>query len=152
MAVELLLRRDLGKGAYRLRCRFVIDAAPLSPWSRRIWEAELERMKVEVARRFVEDMTKQGFEYVDEHGFQMSGPYPATPAPVQIQRPKRSGARAMLPAVMQGDRFRGNGVNGVSLVLPLAENDTWEYELAAVFVHPTLVIEYPYPHEEGGSF
>ena len=152
MGVEFLHRPDRGKGAYRLKCRFVIDASPTSMWGRAIWATELNRMKIEVAERFVEDMAKQGFEYLDKYGIQMFGPFPTTPEPIGLKRPRRLTAAEMLPGVMAGNRFRANGESMATLVLPLAENETWEYELRAVFVHPTLVIEYPYPHEEGGSF
>ena len=44
--------------------------------------------------------------------------------------------------------FAALGGAAQTLVLPLGENDTWEWELQAVFVHRTILTEVPDAHEE----
>ena len=63
---NLLIRPDLGYKAYRLHCRFTICAFPT--------KGQLEGGKLEAGYRFIEDMDKQGYEYIDSHGVKMSGP------------------------------------------------------------------------------
>lgn len=143
---ELLLRPDLGKKAYRLRCRFRIGAFPS--------ERTLEKAKYEAAGLFVRDMAKQGWQHVEKHGFRMSGPFAAVET---ISLPKRSQqerwhtpSRELLPAMLAGYRVPSPSSNGsyVKSVPPIAETDSWEFELAAVFVHETILTELPAPHEE----
>lgn len=142
----LLLRPDLGKKAYRLRCRFCIGAFPS--------EGSLEKAKRVAAEAFVTDMAKQGWSYLDHYGFKMTGPYPAIEV---VQLPKRSQQERwhlrsadMMSAVTMGTRIgRIAQDGGYAKPVPLlAESDRWEFELAAVFAHETILTEYPDEHEE----
>ena len=145
MALELLLRLDLGKRAYRLKCRFVIGAFPS--------ERTLEKAKVHAAELFIADMAKQGWQYVSSHGFTMKGPFPAT---TTVILPKRSEmerwntpSRELLPAVQSGYRARTGVDGGYARPVPLiTETDAWEFELAGVFTHETILTEVPDAHEE----
>ncbi len=146
MAVELLVRPDHGKRAYRLKCRFVIGAYPS--------ERTLELGKFEAAERFVRDMRKQDYEYLDTHGLEMSGPFPATET---VTIPKRSQqeqwhapSAELFAAIQSGYRPERMAQDGgcARPVLPLAETDAWEFELSGVFVHKTIWTEVPDPHEE----
>lgn len=146
MAVELLLRPDLGKKAYRLKCRFVIGAFPS--------ERTLELAKYHAADLFVRDMAKQGWQYLDEHGFKMTGPFPAVevislPSRSQQQRwhTPSSELFAAIQAGYRPDRLVRNGSHAKSVPL-ITETDDWEFELAGVFVHETLLAEVPDEHEE----
>jgi hypothetical protein len=143
---ELLLRPDLGKRGYRLRCRFSVGAF-LDEWS-------LEKAKRVAAEAFVTDMAKQGWCYLDRYGFKMTGPYPAIEV---VQLPKRSQQERwhlpsadIMPAVMAGARIGRIAQDGgyARSVAPLTETDRWEFELAGVFVHQTILTEYPDKHEE----
>ena len=126
---------DLGKKAYRLRCRFRVGAFP----GPRI----LEKAKYIAAEQFVHDMHTQGWEYVDRFGFAMTGPYPAVDA-ITVHQVRQPSAREMLAGgAAQGNRFRKQGGTVAQNVLPLAENENWEYELAGVFVHNVIVAEVP---------
>ena len=145
MAAELILRPDLGKGAYRLRCRFTVDSAPTSPRQRRAWEHTLEKMKRATAKRFVADMDKQGWEYVDKYGFRMSGPYHPV-QPVDLRRLRRQRFNARSPDFRQPHEPGPEAA--VVTLSSLAESDRWDYELSAVFVHKTLLAEIPYVSEE----
>ena len=144
MVAELLLRPDLGKRAYRLKCRFVTGSFPS--------ERTLEKAKYEAADLFVSDMAKRGWQYMAEHGFKMRGPFPATEI---ISLPKPSDARwhipsrELLPAVSQGYNGRAAIDGGYARNVPLiTETDSWEFELAGVFIHDTIMTEVPDPHEE----
>ena len=146
--VSLLLRPDLGKKPYRLKCRFVFDAAPRNLLRVEIWKRELEKAKFQAAEMFVADMAKQGWEHVPKHGFHLRGPFPATPEPVQLKAPRVLTARELLPMVRAGYRPPEEPDTGVTLVLPLGENDTWEWELQAVFIRNTILTDVPDAHEE----
>ena len=143
--LELLLRPDLGKKAYRLKCRFVIGAYPS--------ERTLEKAKYHAADLFVTDMAKQGWQYVSRHGFTLKGPFPATET---VILPKRSAqerwhvpSRELLPAIQAGYRARTGVDGGYARAVPLlSETDAWEFELAGVFTHDTIMTEVPDPHEE----
>ena len=134
---ELLFRRDLGKRPYRLRCRFQIDARPKAEW--------LEKAKIAAAEAFVRDLRKQGFEYMDVHGIRMTGPYAVAVIP---RLPKRSqqepwhvNAREMLPAALAGYRPPApSGMGPVGTIPLLGHSEKWEYELAAVFIHETMLM------------
>ncbi len=143
---ELLLRPDLGKRAYRLRCRFAVGAYPSRGF--------LEKAKVACAEEFVIDMAKQGWEYLDKYGFRMTGPYPVVevinlPSRSQQERWHQPSAEIMA-AVVAGARIgRIAQDGGYARPVPLvAESDRWEFELAGVFVHKTILMEYPDEHEE----
>jgi|SRR3990167_1466215 len=145
---ELLLRPDLGRKAYRLRCRFVIDAAPVLPHYRAIWERELEKAKYKAAELFVRDMARDGWAYLDGHGVTMTGPFPATVTvasrPSEWHIPSRD--------LMAAAHYRFSPPrNGNVLTVPLLEETgSWEFELAAVFSRDTIVMEYPDKREEQG--
>lgn len=140
----LILRPDLGRKAYRLRCRFRVEAFPHAGW--------LEGAKYAAAEMFVKDMAKQGYEYLDEHGFKMTGPFPCLDV---ITLPKRSEmakwhtpSREMLPGLMAGKKYRTSASPFVMTAPNLAETDEWEYELAGVFVHKTILMETPSEDEQ----
>ena len=143
--LELLLRPDLGKKAYRLKCRFVIGAYPS--------EGTVEKAKYHAADLFIADMAKQGWQYVSRHGFTMKGPFPATQ---MIMLPKRSEqerwhtpSRELLSAAQAGYRARTGADGGYVRPVPLlSDTDAWEFELAGVFTHDTILTEVPDPHEE----
>lgn len=143
--LELLLRPDLGKKAYRLKCRFVIGAYPS--------ERTLEKAKFHAADLFVRDMAKQDWENVSKHGFQMRGPFAAVQV---VNLPKRSQqerwhtpSKDMIAAIHAGyTPSLPTAPNYVQTVPDVAEADDWEFELAGVFVHSTIMTELPDPHEE----
>ena len=135
----LLLRPSRDKRAYRLRCRFKTDPRP--------GVGRLEREKGRIAERFVEDMKKQGWDYLPQHGFTMKGPFPYI-QPVTIHVAKTPSAREMIRAVAQGARYVDQGGTQASAMPTLAVTEWWEYELAGVFSHETILTEYPDPHEE----
>lgn len=143
---ELLIRPDLGKRAYRLKCRFAMPAYPLPTW--------VESEKYKMAERFVSDMAKQGWEYdpnrlaPSERGFRLRGPYATTPVS-DIKAIGRSiVARRDLPRVLAGDPLRDTGEDFASIVPLLDETDKWEYEISAVFIRNTILVETPDSHEE----
>lgn len=131
---------DLGKKAYRLHCRFTVGAYP----SYRV----LEKAKYRAAELFVRDMAKQGFQYVDRHGMTMV----FRGASVQVMnlgKPKRPpSSRQMLPHVMQGAKFRSEWEPPIQNALLPSETESWDYELSAVFVHDTILMDVPGRHEE----
>jgi len=144
-SLTLLLRPDLGRRAYRLRCRFTVNAFPDKDM--------LEKAKFKAAEMFVRDMAKQGWAYLDKHGFKMTGPF----VPMNIvSLPKRhqqarwhTPSREMLAAVRDGYRGRDVPDQGyVTTVAPIQGADAWDFELAGVFVHKTILTESPDPHEE----
>ena len=137
--VELLIRPSLDKSAYRLKCRFKIEAYPQP--------SRLELAKVRMAERFVEDMHKQGWEYVEQFGFKMTGPFPMV-EPVMIHVPRVPSAREMMAGVLAGKPFRDNGVDYAKPVLGIDMQEYWEYEIAGTFARAQLLTEYPDPHEE----
>ena len=138
---ELLLRPDLGKRAYRLRCRFAIDAFP------REWF--LEKAKYAAAQRFVEDMAKQGWEHIQKFGFQMKGPFSALTVPFlpkrALQEKWHFNARYPMPR-----RISSEGAPAYVGTVPLlGESEKWEYELAGVFIHKTILTELGPAHKIG---
>ena len=144
--MELLLRPDLGKKAYRLRCRFVVGAHPS--------ERTLEKAKYEAADLFVADMAKQGWQWLSKHSFRIRGPFPqvqtVTLPKASLQERWHVPSRELLPAISAGypgPRPAGDG--GYARLVPLmAETDAWEYELAGVFIRDTIQVEVPDAHEE----
>ena len=139
MTLQILCKPTLDKSAYRLKCRFKIEPHPNL--------LRLHREKVRVAEVFVEDMRKQGWEYDDRWDWTMKGPF-AYVSPITIHMPSMPTAREMLPYILNGSRFidQGGSIAGVMPALDAAE--WWEYELAAVFFRPQILVEYPDPHEE----
>ena len=139
MGVEVLVRPDRGKKAYRLRCRFRVDASPNPDF--------LKRAKFRAAETFVEDMRKQGWEYLNSHGFKMIGPFPAIEVvslpPRSLQPRWHQPSQEVLQRVMAGQVVRTNGKNYASDVPALETCEKWEYELAGVFVRDTILTEMP---------
>ena len=137
---SLIFRPDRGRKGYRLRCRFAVPAFPN--------EHFLEKAKFVAAEQFVKDMETQGWDYLDAHGFRMTGPYGV---PIkQPELPRRSQqeqwqvkARQAQGAVQAGARLLvPPSLGGVATVPSLNEAESWEYELAGVFVRKTIVFEY----------
>lgn len=138
---ELIFQPDLGKKAYRLKCRFITVADPRPEW--------VEAEKYRQAERFTEDMSKRGFIYdpnklpASERGFKLSGPYPATsitglPPASDYHQPTGREAR---DRVLAGDLMRSSDKTYVADVPNLDSTDKWEWELSAVFIHPTIRTE-----------
>lgn len=98
---------------------------------------------------WIDQMALQGWEYLDKHGLEMvGGPYTVI-EPTFIPRPaKRMTNKEMLHRVSQGDPCRDVGQSYAETVLSLAEVEFWEYEVAAVFVHKTILVETPSVEEE----
>lgn len=139
MGVEVLVRPDRGKKAYRLRCRFTVEAFPNLGF--------LERAKFRAAQAFVEDMRKRGWEYLNSHGFKMTGPFPAIEVvrlpPRSLQPRWHQPSQEVLQRIMAGQVVRTNGTTYASGVPALGTCEKWEYELAGVFVHDTILTEMP---------
>jgi hypothetical protein len=142
---HVLLRQKRDKKAYRLRCRFKIDSLPRPEW--------LEKAKFAAAERFVEDMRKQGWEYVGKFGFKMTGPFPATETVILPKRGEQARwhlpSADLLPAIEAGYRIGQTPASDYTQEVPLlGETGCWEYELAGVFAHEQILTEYADPHEE----
>jgi hypothetical protein len=146
---ELLIRPDLPKRAYRLKCRFTTGAG-VSEHS----DAFI-RVRNEVAWRWVVDMEKQGWKYdpnkyePSARGFTCTGPYPVTPVtgvPKFHQRKKYT-SKEMYARVMAGDPCRDEGQDWVVPVLGVHESDKWDWELTAVFIRTMILTEIPEAHE-----
>ena len=146
--VDILLRTDLPKKAYRLRCRFTIEAYPKQEW--------LDRAKLKAAEMFVEDMIKQGWQYdpnkihPNSRGFKLTGPYTATPITglPKLNTIKRITNKEALARVSAGDPMRDTGEDWAVTLPGLFESNSWEYELSAVFIRTTILVETPSLHEE----
>ena len=132
----VIMPKDHGYRPYRLRCRFSIGAYPRQDW--------LDKAKIAAAERFVEDMAKQGWEYIDRHGVRMTGPYsPAiiTGIPAFGERERIKASEAAY-AVSQGARLLPKKQSLVASVTPVSQSDVWEFEISAVFERKTIVMEY----------
>ena len=139
MTLQILSKPTLDKSAYRLKCRFKIEPYPNIE--------RLHREKVRVAEQFVDDMHKQGWEYVDRWDWTMKGPF-AYVSPTTIHIPPTPTARQMFPYISQGARFLDQGGSIAGMMPALDATEWWEYELAAVFFRPQILVESPDPHEE----
>ena len=145
---EVLIKPDLGKKAYRLKCRFTLPAYPMPDW--------IEKAKWKAAEMFVADMAKQGWEYdpnrlsLNVRGFRITGPYSKTPImvlPTSIER-QRLVAHRDLFRVRAGDRMRDKGSDYAKVLPMIEESDQWEYEISAVFIRNVILVETPDTHEE----
>ena len=137
----LILHRDLGKRAYRMKCRFTIEAHPT--------RESLRQGALKAMEMFVKDMAKmkEKWQYLPEHRPQRNGPF--TPVvPMTIRRARAPTAREMQYAVAEGARFLAGAETLAQTVTPLDENESWEYELGLVFVTDTIRFEVPDRHEE----
>ena len=130
---------DMGKRPYRLKCRFKIEPRPTRD--------SLKNGVLKTLDLFAGDMGKRGYEYAPKYGIRLDGPFVPV-VPITVRRPQRIGSREMLPGVMQGNRYRDAGGSIARTVTPLSESEYWEYELAAVFIGNTILMETPDPHEE----
>ena len=136
---EIIIPRDLGRRAYRLKCRFVIEAHPT--------RERLKQGALKTHEMFVCDMAKQGWEHLASEPPRLGGPFtPVAPMKVRVARPPSS--QEMLYAVAQGATFRAEAETLAQNVTPLDQNDSWEYELSLVFVGKTIRFEVPDRHEE----
>lgn len=138
-SVQTITKPSLDYKPYRLRCRFKIESYPL--------RQRLAREKVNVAEQFVDDMHKQGWEFIDSFGMSMKGPFPMVQAITIRSQPVLS-ARTMLHSVNQGLRFLDRGRDAVRNVPSLDTEEWWEYELLGVFQRPAVLMECPDSHEE----
>lgn len=133
-------RPDAGKRAYRLHCRFEVGAHPS--------ERQLEKAMHYWMDRFVEDMAKRGYQYLSKYPIEATfkGAYVA---PVALPKPKRlPSAREMQRDVMQGAKFRAEPVTGMQTVPHYLQAAIWQYDLSAVFLHDTILMDVPDLHEE----
>lgn len=144
--VEALIRPTRDRKAYQLKCRFVTPAFPKTEW--------VEEMRVKMAEQFVDDMAKQGWVYVEKHGFTFTGPYPATevlvlPKPGDVDRWHIPSAD-LLPAIKAGFNPQRSATDGgYAMAVPtLQETENWEFELTGVFHREQILTEIPDPHEE----
>ena len=134
---EILIRPDRGSKAYSLHCRFSVDAFPT--------QGHLEQAKYVAAEKWVADMEKQGWEYLDKHGIEMHGPMASTPIGAglpSVASQERLRAKDAVYPVSQGARLLAGAPGWVSTVPTLSNSEKWDYDLAAVFVRKTLVFEY----------
>ena len=127
--LTLILPPDLGRRAFRLKCRFVIEPRPTRESLR---SGALRAMEL-----FVADAAKQGWRHVTGEAPRLSGPFSPTKTTTVRRRPSPS-SREMLPFVTQGNRFRAGEETVAQRVIPLAESDRWEYELALVFTRDAI--------------
>ena len=142
MGIELILPRELGKKAYRLKSRFVIEARPSRE---RLKQGALRCMEM-----FIVDMHKRGWEHVSREWPRLKGPFtPVVPMTIHVRRPPSS--REMEYAVRQGATFRAKPETLAQNVTPLEQNESWEYELSLVFIRDTIRFEVPDLHEEKGG-
>ena len=129
----LLLRPELGRKPYRLRCRFMIEAFPS--------RESLDRAKIKAAELFIRAMKVREWEYVSRYGITLN-PKPFIPiAAMNLDRPISLTARQMLPGVIRGNKYRAPVPSGVFTPPPLQESEAWEFELSAVFTHGTILTE-----------
>ena len=135
----LIIPKQREHKPYRLKCRFKADPYPS--------QGRLDQEKVIIAEQFVKDMHKQGWEYDGRHGLTMTGPYPMV-TPITIHPRRMLTAREMASGVANGQRFRDDGEDAVSIVPRLSLSEHWEYEITGVFVREQIMVEYPDPHEE----
>ena len=90
-------------------------------------------------------MAKQGGEYIGKYGFKMSGPFPAIDG---MSLPRRSGqgtwhipSKELMSSILSGNGAKRNS-KGFALSAPtLDKTDRWEYELAGVFLRPSILSE-----------
>lgn len=139
-------RPDLGKTPYRLKCRFRVGAYPS--------ERVLTEAKFRSFDLFVDAMAKQGFDYIgessrlpeDERGVRMvfKGAHVAI---MNMHRPKRRlTSKEMLPQVMQGARFLPEEETHAAAVPHYTEVEFWDFELSAIFLRDTMLMEYVVPN------
>jgi len=146
-SVEALIRPGRDRKPYRLKCRFVTPAFPNPDF--------VQKARVKMAERFIEDMYKQGWVNVERFGFRMTGPYPATQTvvlPKPTTDPFHIPSRDLLPALQNGyvPRVDRSAVDGGSAleVPPITESENWEFELSGVFHREEILTEHADPHEE----
>lgn len=144
MDVSLLLRPDLGKKAYKMRSRFRIEAEHT--------REQLNRARNVALNDFIVAMGKRDWQYVSKYLPRITGPYSYI-QPSEQAKPQRISAKQMLPGVLQGNKYRESpDTLGVFSPDPVDATEWVEYEISAFFVHPTLVLEIPYSHEERGRW
>ena len=138
---NLLLPVDHGKKPYRMHARFASAAYPREEW--------LVKARNACAEAFIRDMAKQGWHYVDRPGpefaLQLTGPFTKMPppslAPIGQQERWHFNARTDDPLA---SRLRiPHETPGVHTLAPRTETDEWEWDISAVFVHDTILMELP---------
>lgn len=133
----LLLRPDRGVRPYRLRCRFTVNAYPS--------ERELDEACIAAVEQFIKDMAKQGWDYLDEYGFQLDkSPKPHFALSEVLPRGKQEEWHVDARKVQNPSAVKRIGLSspGVITVPSVAHSDRWDFELSAVFLHKTLLTEY----------
>jgi hypothetical protein len=136
---QTLIKPSLDNKGYWLKCRFSIEREP-NP--RYLYHATMAALEA-----FIRDMHQQGWEHDGRVRPQMKGPFPYV-APVQIKMPRALRAKDMAALVAKGERFLDSGEDTASIMPELDCTEFWDFELRAVFVRPTILVEIPDPHEE----
>ena len=137
----ILLRKDLGRRPYKMRCRFEIEADHT--------RGQLEKARKVALNKFIADIGKRGWEYVERIQPRITGPYPNVQPGSSLPKPQRVSAKRMLPEIMQGNKFRGDTrVDGIQSPEPIDATEWVQYEIEAYFVHDTILVDTPDLHEE----
>ena len=138
--MEVVVRPDLGKRPYRLHCHVTVEGG--------VRGSELHLAVGHCLDDFVRAMHQQGFEHVSSEPWRSHGMPKPHIKPMTLRRPARLSSRDMMPAVMQGARFRA-GPETIALVVPrLEESELWDYDVSGVFLHDTILTDVPDLHEE----
>lgn len=137
-ALTIIVPKEAGLKPYRLHARFSIKSYPPP--------AALDEAVKTCAEKFIEDMAKQGWEYLDQHGVFLD-PEPKPHFDI-YDAPKRSqqeewhvNARQVQdPRSVQ--RLKTVGTPGVLSLPSVAHSDVWDFDISAVFLHKALITEY----------
>ena len=134
---------DLGKKPYRLHCLVRVHERPSRD--------ALTRAANQAAEVFIRDMAVQGWQHQPQYGFKLAfkgASVPYRDIDIGNKRPKRPpSAKEMLPGVAQGARFRSEDTPLAMAYPTLEESEYWDYDLSGVFLHTTILVEYPDAHE-----
>lgn len=137
----ILLRPDRGYRPYRLKCRFEIEADHT--------RGQLEKARNVALNQFIADLSKQGWEYQERFLPRITGPYPNVQPSSSLPKPQRISAKRMLPELIQGHKFRDAGeLEGVQTPEPIDATEWVQYEITAVFIHKTILVDIPDLYEE----
>ena len=127
MSLTAIVRPSLERRRAILRCRFLIGAHHRPE--------HLERAVYEASQRFVDDMAKQGWEWLGRMAL-ADGPFPATPIPTSIPKAPAKRKRRLGEPSSRDETVAATAAASVAALPTLLTTDTWEYELAGAFVRP----------------
>ena len=122
----LIFTPERERKAYRLKCAFRTDSG--------VRGRHLERLTLEAGKRFIADMQKQGWEFRDDYGLTLKGPYlwedvgdlPAKWKQAKDDNPAHYVQRSSV-------REKSPGIYELSL-----DNGGEKWELYGVFVRPEI--------------